>query len=79
MKSFLDSKLICLWPQLINYTFFLGSPGKPGNVGPAGPPGPKGEAGVSTGGVVYSRWGRKHCPSGTNELYSGIMQMSSIL
>ena len=47
-----------------------GNPGKPG---PAGPPGPKGESGGSTGGVVYSRWGRKHCPTGTNELYSGVM------
>ena len=54
----------------------LGPPGKPGEAGPAGPPGPKGEAGGSTGGVVYTRWGRKHCPqtSGNNELYSGISQ-----
>ena len=54
--------------------FPAGLPGKPGESGPAGPPGPKGESGGSTGGVVYSRWGRKHCPqtSGTSELYSGI-------
>ena len=50
-----------------------GNPGKPGAAGPPGPPGLKGEPGGSTGGVVYSRWGRKHCPSGTNELYSGVM------
>ncbi|XP_046846804.1 short-chain collagen C4-like, partial [Xenia sp. Carnegie-2017] len=27
-----------------------------------GPPGPKSKA-TSTGGVVYTRWGRKHCPN----------------
>jgi hypothetical protein len=55
-----------------------GIPGKPGEAGPAGPPGQKGEPGGSTGGVVYPRWGRKHCPSGTTELYSGTKSKSSL-
>ena len=51
-----------------------GLPDKRGEAGPTGPPGAKREAGGSTAGVVFTRWGRKHCPqtSGTNELYSGI-------
>ena len=54
--------------------FALGLPRIPREAGPTGPPGQKGEAGGSTGGVVYTRWGRKHCPqtTGTSELYSGI-------
>ena len=60
--------------------FASGLPGIPGEAGPTGPPGPKGEAGGSTGGVVYTRWGRKHCPqtTGTSELYSGIDRMLDI-
>ena len=40
-------------------------PGVPGSQGPPEPPG------KPPGGVVYTRWGRKHCPSKTIEMYSG--------
>ncbi|CAB3977600.1 Hypothetical predicted protein [Paramuricea clavata] len=51
-----------------------GARGEKGAPGPAGSPGPQGES-SSTGGVVYTRWGRKHCPatSKTLEMYSGVM------
>ena len=61
--------------DFIDYTLYLGEPGEPGKVGPVGPPGQKGESGGAAG-VVYTRWGRKKCPSGTNELYSGIKPLS---
>ncbi|XP_046861840.1 short-chain collagen C4-like [Xenia sp. Carnegie-2017] len=49
-----------------------GPRGKQGKPGPAGPPGPESKP-TSTGGVVYTRWGRKHCPKTTKtvEIYSG--------
>ncbi|XP_046845987.1 collagen alpha-1(XI) chain-like isoform X2 [Xenia sp. Carnegie-2017] len=49
-----------------------GPRGDQGKPGPAGPPGPKGDT-TSTGGVIYTRWGRKHCPNTTKtaEIYSG--------
>ena len=45
----------------------LGAPGKIGNPGTSGPPGP------SSGGVVYTRWGRTTCPDtpGTELVYTG--------
>ncbi len=44
-----------------------GEKGETGDKGPQGPPGP------SSGGVVYTRWGRTTCPStpGTELLYAG--------
>ncbi|XP_028402157.1 collagen alpha-4(IV) chain-like isoform X1 [Dendronephthya gigantea] len=47
-----------------------GERGRKGAPGPQGPPGPPGNA---SGGVVYTRWGRKHCPSKSIEMYSGVM------
>ncbi|XP_028402090.1 short-chain collagen C4-like [Dendronephthya gigantea] len=47
-----------------------GERGEAGVPGPRGPPGPPGKP---PGGVVYTRWGRKHCPSKTIEMYSGVM------
>ena len=51
-----------------------GRDGLPGAQGPAGPPGPQGPPGVSSGGAVYTRWGKSSCPGvyGTELLYSGI-------
>ncbi|XP_003391316.3 PREDICTED: complement C1q tumor necrosis factor-related protein 5-like, partial [Amphimedon queenslandica] len=43
-----------------------GEKGEKGETGPVGPPGPK------CGGVVYTRWGRKSCPTGAELLYEGI-------
>ncbi len=45
----------------------VGETGEPGIRGPPGPPGP------SSGGVVYTRWGRTTCPNttGTELLYAG--------
>ena len=47
-----------------------GEKGDRGDMGMLGPPGPPGP---STGGVVYTRWGRTTCPStpGTELLYEG--------
>ena len=44
-----------------------GEKGEPGLLGPPGPPGP------SSGGVVYTRWGRTTCPNtpGTELVYAG--------
>ena len=44
-----------------------GEKGDPGLLGPPGPPGP------SSGGVVYTRWGRTTCPDtpGTELVYAG--------
>lgn len=47
-------------------------PGPPGSRGPRGSPGQRGPPG-SSGGVVYTRWGRKTCRSGTTLLYEGVM------
>ncbi|XP_003391819.1 PREDICTED: short-chain collagen C4-like, partial [Amphimedon queenslandica] len=33
---------------------------------------PVGQAGPKSGGVVYTRWGRKSCPAGAELLYEGI-------
>uniref|UniRef100_A0A1X7SLK4 Uncharacterized protein n=1 Tax=Amphimedon queenslandica TaxID=400682 RepID=A0A1X7SLK4_AMPQE len=33
---------------------------------------PVGQAGPKSGGVVYTRWGRKSCPTGAELLYEGI-------
>ena len=46
----------------------VGETGEPGNQGPPGPPGP------SSGGVVYTRWGRTTCPDtpGTELVYAGM-------
>ena len=56
--------------------YFSGPPGKPGKPGPRGSPGLNGNTGGVTGGAVYTRWGRKSCPttSQTTKLYSGMMQ-----
>ena len=45
----------------------VGERGEPGIQGPPGPPGP------SSGGVVYTRWGRTTCPNttGTELVYTG--------
>ena len=62
--------------MISNYILVLSTTGSPGERGPQGPRGPRGQPGKSvdgTGGVVYTRWGRKMCPN-TNEttkLYSG--------
>ena len=50
-----------------------GEKGDRGDIGMLGPPGPPGAPGPSTGGVVYTRWGRTTCPStpGTELLYAG--------
>ena len=55
-----------------------GRPGPKGTLGTRGPPGVKGEPGTrgqtgpKSGGVVYTRWGRKSCPTGAELLYEGI-------
>ena len=55
-----------------------GEKGEMGYVGPPGPPGPKG---TSTGGLVYTRWGRTTCLSthGTQLVYAGIAGGATIL
>ena len=51
-----------------------GRDGVPGAQGPAGPPGPQGPPGPTSGGAIYTRWGKSSCPQiqGTELLYSGI-------
>ena len=51
-----------------------GVTGPAGLVGPEGPPGPAGPVGPTSGGAVYTRWGKSSCPSiaGTEMAYSGI-------
>ena len=57
-----------------------GPPGVQGPIGLAGPPGPKGDQGpqglpgLSTGGAIYTRWGRSTCPDtpGTELVYEGL-------
>ena len=43
-----------------------GEKGEKGETGPVGPAAPK------SGGVVYTRWGRKSCPTGAELVYEGI-------
>ena len=66
----LNQSLLLIIKRL--YLFLAGARGEQGAPGPAGSPGPQGES-SSTGSVVYTRWGRKHCPatSKTLEMYSG--------
>ena len=49
-----------------------GVKGKRGDKGEKGETGPVGQAGPKSGGVVYTRWGRKSCPTGAELLYEGI-------
>ena len=51
-----------------------GPPGKDGEPGPAGPPGTDGTSGPSSGGALYTRWGKSSCPqgNGTELVYTGI-------
>ena len=54
-----------------------GRDGKDGEVGETGEPGiqgPRGHPGPSSGGVVYTRWGRPTCPDipGTELVYAGM-------
>ncbi|XP_028411426.1 short-chain collagen C4-like [Dendronephthya gigantea] len=44
-----------------------GPPGKRGSPGSRGVRGPPG----NSGGTVYTRWGKKTCPSGATLIYSG--------
>jgi len=53
-----------------------GQKGERGQLGANGPPGPaglRGPPGPTTGGLVYTRWGRTTCPTtpGTQFLYGG--------
>ena len=41
-----------------------GERGDKGEKGEKGETGPVGQAGPKSGGVVYTRWGRKSCPTG---------------
>ncbi len=55
-----------------------GTAGEKGERGATGPQGEKGETGLtgpqglSAGGAMYTRWGRKSCPSGREVVYTGI-------
>ena len=49
-----------------------GVKGERGEMGEKGETGPVGQAGPKSGGVVYTRWGRKSCPTGAELLYEGI-------
>ena len=49
-----------------------GERGDKGEKGEKGETGPVGQAGPKSGGVVYTRWGRKSCPTGAQLLYEGI-------
>ena len=49
-----------------------GERGDKGEKGEKGETGPVGQAGPKSGGVVYTRWGRKSCPTGAELLYEGI-------
>ena len=50
-----------------------GGKGDVGGKGDAGPPGPHGAPGITSGGVIYVRWGRTICPNtpGTELVYTG--------
>ena len=49
-----------------------GVKGERGDKGEKGETGPAGQASPKSGGVVYTRWGRKSCPTGAELLYEGI-------
>ena len=49
-----------------------GVKGEKGEKGDKGDTGPVGAAGPKSGGVVYTRWGRKSCPTGAQLVYEGI-------
>ena len=49
-----------------------GERGDKGEKGEKGETGARGDAGPKSGGVVYTRWGRKSCPTGAQLLYEGI-------
>ena len=49
-----------------------GERGDKGEKGEKGETGPAGQASPKSGGVVYTRWGRKSCPTGAELLYEGI-------
>ena len=49
-----------------------GERGNKGEKGEKGETGPVGQACPKSGGVVYTRWGRKSCPTGAELLYEGI-------
>ena len=53
-----------------------GPPGPQGQIGARGPPGPQGAVGPvgpKSGGVTYTRWGKRSCPkvTGTELIYTG--------
>ena len=54
-----------------------GRDGVKGEKGDKGDTGPVGAAGPKSGGVVYTRWGRKSCPTGAQLVYEGITGGSS--
>ena len=54
-----------------------GRDGVKGDKGDKGDTGPVGAAGPKSGGVVYTRWGRKSCPTGAQLVYEGIAGGSS--
>ena len=54
-----------------------GRDGLKGEKGEKGDTGPVGVAGPKSGGVVYTRWGRKSCPNGAQLVYEGIAGGSS--
>jgi len=45
--------------------------GQKGDPGLRGPPGPPGQPGARSGGVVYTRWGKRTCPTGIALVDSG--------
>ncbi|XP_019850578.1 PREDICTED: short-chain collagen C4-like isoform X3 [Amphimedon queenslandica] len=49
-----------------------GERGDKGEKGEKGEIGARGDTGPKSGGVVYTRWGRKSCPTGVELLYEGI-------
>ena len=51
-----------------------GERGEPGIQGPRGETGEQGPPGATSGGVIYTRWGKTSCPtvSGTELVYAGI-------
>ncbi|XP_019850579.1 PREDICTED: collagen alpha-3(IV) chain-like [Amphimedon queenslandica] len=49
-----------------------GVKGERGDRGEKGETGARGDTGPKSGGVVYTRWGRKSCPTGVELLYEGI-------
>ena len=49
-----------------------GKRGEKGEKGDKGDTGAVGAAGPKSGGVVYTRWGRKSCPTGAELLYDGL-------